>query len=147
MRAALRGRLIERRHRILSNMSVADSLPDRHVESGPVDELDRALDGLDQELDLRVREIRSKEIQRVEEALERVDEGTYGKCAGCGGRIPAARLRLLPEATLCVHCQQETEREFAQEEGGLAWEGDVPPLPSEDAAAHRTIRATVGSRL
>ncbi len=61
--------------------------------------------------------------------------------------IPAARLRLLPEATLCVHCQQETEREFAQEEGGLAWEGDVPPLPSEDAAAHRTIRATVGSRL
>jgi RNA polymerase-binding protein DksA len=146
MRAAFRGRLLERQHRILTNMSVADSLPDRHAQLDSADDLDRALDALDQELDLRVQEIRSEEIQKVEEALERVEAGTYGKCAGCGARISAARLRLIPEATLCVHCQQESERERAQEESG-AWDGELPSLPSDDSAMHRTIRATVGSKL
>ena len=127
-------------------MSVAESLPDRHAHLESADDLDRALDALDQELDLRVQEIRSEEMQKVEEALERVEAGTYGKCAGCGARISAARLRLLPEATLCVHCQQESERECAQDESG-GWEGELAALPVADAAPHRTIRATVGSKL
>lgn len=128
-------------------MSVAESLPDSRARLESADDLDRTLDILDQEMDLRVREIRSDEIQKVEEALERIEAGTYGKCVACGARIPAARLRLLPEATLCVHCQEQEEREHGLDDSGAAWEGDLPQASAEGSTAHRTIRATLGSRL
>jgi DnaK suppressor protein len=40
------------------------------------------------------------------EALRRMSEGTYGRCEGCGGEIPVARLEILPWARHCVPCQQ-----------------------------------------
>jgi phage/conjugal plasmid C-4 type zinc finger TraR family protein len=45
------------------------------------------------------------------EALRRMNVGMYGVCADCGHRIPAARLRVKPEATRCVACQTEFERQ------------------------------------
>jgi phage/conjugal plasmid C-4 type zinc finger TraR family protein len=47
------------------------------------------------------------------EAMRRIKDGTYGTCADCGGKIPAARLRAKPEATRCVRCQTERERQPA----------------------------------
>jgi len=47
------------------------------------------------------------------EAMRRIRDGTYGTCADCGGKIPAARLRAKPEATRCVKCQMEQERQYA----------------------------------
>jgi DnaK suppressor protein len=41
---------------------------------------------------------------RLERALEKLDEGTYGICDGCGMKIPAGRLRSVPESALCVQC-------------------------------------------
>ena len=43
--------------------------------------------------------------EQVERALERLREGSYGICEGCGRRIPEARLRYQPAATRCVECQ------------------------------------------
>lgn len=43
-------------------------------------------------------------LTQVQEALVRIDEGTYGNCAGCGKPIPVARLEALPYASLCVEC-------------------------------------------
>jgi DnaK suppressor protein len=43
------------------------------------------------------------------EALERVRAGTYGSCEVCGGRIPEARRRALPDVTTCVQCQESAE--------------------------------------
>lgn len=40
-------------------------------------------------------------------ALERLDHEAYGRCESCGRRIPAARLEIRPEATLCVGCAEE----------------------------------------
>jgi DnaK suppressor protein len=45
----------------------------------------------------------------VTEALARVQEGVYGICRGCGGRIPRRRLEAMPTATLCVACQERAE--------------------------------------
>jgi len=42
-------------------------------------------------------------------ALQRIQDGTYGKCVDCRMRIPAARLQVKPEATRCVSCQTEYE--------------------------------------
>jgi RNA polymerase-binding transcription factor DksA len=51
------------------------------------------------------------------DALRRIRDGTYGICADCGKRIPAARLQAKPEATRCVACQTEYERRSAAQAG------------------------------
>ena len=44
--------------------------------------------------------------KRIERALEKLDEGTYGTCDECGDGIAAGRLRAAPESTLCIQCAQ-----------------------------------------
>lgn len=56
---------------------------------------------------LRASEMR---LGQISAALERVTRGTYGDCLGCGEPIALARLRVRPEATLCVSCQEARER-------------------------------------
>lgn len=43
-------------------------------------------------------------IEQIDTALSRIDEGTYGRCTGCGAEIPAERLELRPFASTCVAC-------------------------------------------
>ena len=45
-------------------------------------------------------------LKEIEEALVRVDEGTYGVCQDCNKPIPVERLEILPYARACVSCQQ-----------------------------------------
>ena len=49
-----------------------------------------------------------RQLDEVEGALARIEEGTYGVCARCGKEIPAARLEARPESTLCVECKSRT---------------------------------------
>lgn len=44
-------------------------------------------------------------MQKVQRALQKLDEGTYGVCDRCDQKIPVARLKALPSATLCLKCQ------------------------------------------
>ena len=48
-------------------------------------------------------------LEQVRDAMERLDDGTYGKCESCGESIDPARLEALPYATLCLRCQQRLE--------------------------------------
>lgn len=50
------------------------------------------------------------ELQQVDDALARMDAGTYGICANCGRRIPIERLRVRPFADLCVPCAEKLGR-------------------------------------
>ncbi len=50
-----------------------------------------------------------KKSRALADARERIRDGSYGICAGCGCRIPPRRLRALPTATLCVTCQERRE--------------------------------------
>ena len=49
-------------------------------------------------------------LARVERALARIDDGTYGVCESCGAPIPEGRLRAMPESTLCVECARSARR-------------------------------------
>ena len=49
------------------------------------------------------------ELRVIEEALERIDDGSYGMCKECAGPIEPKRLEILPFAVLCVACQEERE--------------------------------------
>ncbi|MDX1535309.1 MAG: TraR/DksA C4-type zinc finger protein [Candidatus Spechtbacterales bacterium] len=44
------------------------------------------------------------ELKNTNEALERIENGTYGKCTNCGKSIPEKRLKAMPEARLCIEC-------------------------------------------
>ncbi|MGQ9505469.1 MAG: TraR/DksA family transcriptional regulator [Thermogutta sp.] len=80
------------------------------------DIVDFALDSVQDEISSQLAEIESRELARIEKALQRMDEGEYGICEYCGCNIPMARLTALPYATLCVKCQREAELEGETED-------------------------------
>jgi len=47
-----------------------------------------------------------QQLQDIEDALKRLEEGTYGKCTACGEVIQPARLEIIPTAALCIECQR-----------------------------------------
>ena len=52
-----------------------------------------------------------RKLESIERAIHMAERGTYGTCEGCGERIDRARLEVLPEATLCLSCQRQFERQ------------------------------------
>jgi RNA polymerase-binding transcription factor DksA len=59
------------------------------------------------EMNLALRERALAKIASVEDALESLDEGSYGTCERCGEKIEPERLEILPNTTLCVKCAQK----------------------------------------
>lgn len=55
-------------------------------------------------------EAAASELRQVDEALARLDAGTYGLCAGCGQPIPTGRLEVRPFAMHCVACAEKLGR-------------------------------------
>jgi RNA polymerase-binding transcription factor DksA len=70
---------------------------------------DLASDTYEQDFSLGLLETKSVEIREVEEALERIEAGTFGLCEGCRESIPAARLQAIPYARLCLECKKKEE--------------------------------------
>ena len=54
-------------------------------------------------------EVLRAQLERVREALGRLDAGNYGRCVECGRELPDERLEVRPEAERCVDCQQKAE--------------------------------------
>ena len=54
-------------------------------------------------------ESESGEVQEIREALERLQNGTFGSCESCGHAIPLERLKAIPYARLCLGCKSEEE--------------------------------------
>jgi DnaK suppressor protein len=70
---------------------------------------DRATAESDRIQALRMRDRDRKLIPKIQAALHRIEQGTFGTCEGCGGRIAAARLKARPMTTLCIACKREAE--------------------------------------
>lgn len=51
----------------------------------------------------------------IERALIRLDKGTFGMCQSCGEQIDEERLRVLPYAEQCIHCQRKLERKTVRQ--------------------------------
>jgi DnaK suppressor protein len=74
------------------------------------DPTDRALLESNRNFNLRISDRERKLITKVQEAIRRVDDGTFGTCEECGDDIGAARLRARPVTTLCIDCKEDQER-------------------------------------
>ena len=71
---------------------------------------DLGSDAMEREKDLLLAARGSHTAVRIEEALRRIDAGTYGTCEECAKPISEKRLELLPYAQLCARCQMKSER-------------------------------------
>ena len=76
-----------------------------------MDTYDLASESRDREINTILTDRDRDKLQAIDEALGRVDDGSYGVCENCGADIAEARLQALPFTRLCVSCQSERERE------------------------------------
>lgn len=72
---------------------------------------DRATQESEFALELRTRDRELKLLRKINQALARIDDGSYGYCEETGDEIGIARLEIRPVATLCVEAQEQRERE------------------------------------
>ena len=73
------------------------------------DPLDRASFDTDQSFMLRIRDRERRLMNKIKQALERIEEGTYGICEMCGENISIARLKARPVTTYCIECKIKME--------------------------------------
>ena len=74
------------------------------------DEIDQAAVDIEQSMRMRLCNREALYIKKVDEALKRIEDGTFGECEECSEDIELRRLEARPTATLCVSCKEEQER-------------------------------------
>jgi len=75
------------------------------------DPTDRAALESDRNFELRIRDRERKLINKIRQAIERIDDGSFGLCENCEEEIGVERLRARPVTTLCIDCKTEQERQ------------------------------------
>lgn len=89
----------------------------------PQDSADRSIVNLSKESLFQRSSQRREVLRRIEGAIRRIDEGSFGTCVTCSGPIPVRRLEALPWTQYCLQCQEAIERGNAQD----------PPVRIEDS--------------
>jgi DnaK suppressor protein len=81
------------------------------------DVCDIASSDRERELTLRLSERGREKLKEIEEALERIEDGSFGTCEQCEAKIPKGRLKVLPFSTTCVACKSKQEKQRKMYEG------------------------------
>jgi len=81
---------------------------------------ERHVNDLARDMDFALMRIGEGTVRAIDDAVERLDDGTYGACAECGTAIAPARLRAIPFARLCRVCQELVEGHRRLRATGLA---------------------------
>jgi DnaK suppressor protein len=110
----LRRMLEERRAEIQDKLrAIREEIPSYQDEVRDTEE--QSVTDFAQEMDFALMEMKAQTLIRIDEALQRVDQGTYGTCDSCGRDIAEARLKAVPFALLCRECQEREETLAAEE--------------------------------
>jgi DnaK suppressor protein len=107
MRARLRGDVTAMAETTLKKTRTEAS---GDLSSMPIHMADIGSDNFEQEFTLSLMQNDGLTLEQIEEALERIEAGTYGACTECGGRIPKTRLNAIPFTPHCVKCASELQR-------------------------------------
>jgi DnaK suppressor protein len=122
----LRRMLEERRREIQAKLrAIREDIPSYQDEVRDSEE--QSVTDFAQEMDFALMEMKAQTLIRIDEALQRVDQGTYGTCDDCGRDIAEARLSAVPFALMCRECQ-EREEVLAAEERALTPARTLAPL-------------------
>lgn len=99
--------LIGERDRLLGELGEAIEAPGQMTYGS---QAAAASQVFDQQRALALRDRARAQLEQIEAALARIDDGTYGRCERCGADIAPDRLEALPWAALCIDCQRAAAR-------------------------------------
>ncbi len=95
-------------------------------QTGVGDEIDVSVDGEHAAIRSQLADFESRELKQIDSALERIEEGRYGRCETCESSIGVERLRAVPYVASCIECARKAER-AAERRAGSAWDRyDMP---------------------
>ena len=97
-----------------------------------LDEGDRALADLAEETGLSIVNMRKDTLEKINQALEKLEEDTYGLCEDCGTEISEQRLNAVPFAIYCIECKQTREELEHIEQERDYFGVPAPPEVSEE---------------
>jgi DnaK suppressor protein len=107
----LKTQLIQMKEQIL-NGGYLTQTEDLHVTSDDLpDEADLATNVINQQITFNMRQRELVKLRSIDEALNRIENGTYSECEECGDEIGFKRLRNQPFTNLCIRDAEEAERE------------------------------------
>jgi DnaK suppressor protein len=117
----LKKMLEDRRRELMTEVQgrIRDVRSDNGKERDVLDQGESSEVDIQEDIEFALIQMKSETLNKVNEALRRLDENTYGNCFECGDEISEARLRALPFAVRCKDCEQERET-AAQRERLLA---------------------------
>ena len=107
---SLRERLQSQRDEILNMYKQDLRAGQESADDGTEDIVDRANNAYNRELMFSLSDNERATLLQIENALRRMDEGSYGKCANCGQMIALQRLEAVPWARFCIDCQELAEK-------------------------------------
>jgi DnaK suppressor protein len=105
-----------RQHTELARGNQSDALEMAAADDGVKDVADQSVKDVNQEIEYRLSERESQLIADIDQALLRIDEGSYGVCARCGKDIPERRLDALPTARYDAECKSLIEQSQGEDE-------------------------------
>ena len=113
---ALRDRLVQQRQEILNMYKQDVRAGQESADDGTDDIVDRANNSYNRELMFSLSDSERLMLLQIEEALSRMDLGTYGRCTNCGNAIHPLRLEAVPWARFCIDCQELAEKGLLEAE-------------------------------
>jgi DnaK suppressor protein len=105
-----------RRYSDRARENQTDALEMALNDDGVKDVADMSLNDVNQEIEYRLSERDSQMVADIDQALLRIEEGSYGTCARCGKEIPERRLEALPTARYDAECQSLIEQGTGEDE-------------------------------
>lgn len=106
-----REKLIEMRRQVLREISNDLKQGREGAKDEGMDTYDLASEERDREISFILTDREREKLNAIQDALDRIDDGTYGECESCESDIAEKRLEAMPFTRLCVNCQSERERE------------------------------------
>ena len=100
--------LLQQRNMIAGNLSTLDSKEDAGGNSG--DEADISSGNAESQFTLSMLASETDVVQKIDQALGRIDDRSFGVCNGCEELIPQPRLEAIPWTVFCVECQRKAEQ-------------------------------------
>ena len=109
--SGLREQLEEKRAEIANKSKLALEEIRQENERGGRDTGDESTEQQETTDMMRHKDREKKYLTKINQALERLGDGTYGECMECGEPIPEGRLKARPAAVLCIECKERKEQE------------------------------------
>ena len=106
-----RARLLDMKRQVMKEITHDLKQGREGAKDDGMDTYDLASEERDREISFILSDRERGKLQAIEEALGRIEDGTYGACEGCDAEIAPARLDALPFSRLCVSCQDDREKE------------------------------------